>query len=115
MQWGEHLQFFLDIQEETGETPTALQSRPDLDEGDYDIWSGYAMLARNSAQGGVIPLAEIDAFCNLFGVEDRDTWAKLMIGLQQAEHAAVLAKKARADDSTEQLNTTLGVKPVMKV
>lgn len=96
--WGRRLDFLTTLAETTGRVPAALRDRPEPFEDLLPILQAFALLSavRPFAAGpagiapAAIPLAEIQAYCALFGVTDAEEFVRLI----RAMDDAVLARAA---------------------
>lgn len=72
MQWGKDLQFLLDLYEETGKMPRALETRVELPEHLDFFWDAFWECSTDRKLGfgalGEIPFSALDRYANRFGV-----------------------------------------------
>lgn len=96
-----------------GTTPTALADRPELYDDLEPVARAFSLLSSCRPMiagfGGVvpaaIPLAEILAYCQMFAVEDRDEFVRLIHAMDDA-YQMHLAKKRR-DRTTTAVNPSI--------
>lgn len=69
LQWGEHVQFLVDMEEETGETPEALLSRVEIEPENEEFWDAFWLL-HSSRRDGVLPFDAITGYCRDTGMPD---------------------------------------------
>lgn len=81
MRWGDKAKFLLDMHEETGTMPEALQKRPHLEQiwqFPYTIWQELSGSRQQRFQGiGEIPFSEVALYCKVYeftNLETQDTW-----------------------------------------
>lgn len=96
--WGGRIDFLTTLAETTGRVPAALRDRPEPFDDLAPVLEAFALLSavRPAAVGpagavpAAIPLAEIRAYCALFGVGDVEELVRLI----RAMDDAVLARAA---------------------
>ncbi len=75
MKYGEHLKFFLDIEEESGKTLPPLQEEPDLCPWLIEYWRIWKTLTFSRQIGfgvGYIPYSEIICYLNEKEISDEE-------------------------------------------
>lgn len=83
MTWGRQVEFLKLVEEQTGVTPASLQNRPTLSTHLWyyrEVYSDLSM-SRNYTSEGMplaIPLSEIHAYCEMFGVTDLGARERLL-------------------------------------
>lgn len=85
----------LDVAEEDGIEPKALQDRPELPESLLFVWNAWWALCADRAMGfggaGPIPFSAVDRYATRFGVHDQDdfeTFAALIAAMDDVFFAA---------------------------
>lgn len=90
MEWGPREKFLLDI---SGETPAApLLEKPSLDEIEQYYWRVFQELSASRAARlavGFIPVSEIFAYCQMFGIEDQNDRSDLLYIIGEMDGAYV--------------------------
>ena len=70
----------------TGRVPPALLEKPILDDYEVDLWDAYMALSGSRRLGfgaaGPIPMSEILAYCEMFGIRDVDERELLVAVIQ---------------------------------
>ncbi len=100
LQWGSRIEALILIQEQTGETPPALASRPQLSQFEQPYFDAYQTVSasRNWTAAGpaAIPLSEIVAYFDIYEIndpEERDDYIAMIRHLDSVYLAYTSAKK----------------------
>lgn len=104
MTWGRQEDFLKQIEEMTGETPGGLKERPDLTpiQWYYRIAFEEVSASRGYSSNGLplpVPLTEMLAYCQLYGIESLDEREKLikMFRAMDAGYRKVASQEANSD------------------
>ena len=103
MQWGEHLDFLIDTESKTGETPQALQDRPIR-----TIWidehvTAFEILSRSRQVGmGLSPISFMDLtlYAEKFDVEDFESFC-FLIQKMDSEYLQFHSDKIKAESKAK--------------
>lgn len=88
MQWGRSRESLEQIEEQTGITPQALRSEPELYEDVEWVWRVFGHL-NHSRQAGMgrepILISEVLAYCQLFGIDCTEKREALLFLIQELD------------------------------
>lgn len=90
MEWGPREKFLVEI---SGDTPAApLLEKPSLDEIEQYYWYVFQDLSASRAAGlasGFIPVSEIFAYCQMFGIENQNDRSDLLYVIGEMDATSV--------------------------
>lgn len=100
MEWGDQINFLMDVARADGAIPTPLRDRPKLASSAVCYWEAFCSLSTDRPGGmGVMPIpwSSIDRYARRHGIEgeDFDRLAKLVMAVDAAWMKAVNDKRER--------------------
>ena len=91
--WGSELKTLLEIQQQTGRTPRALQERPTLRPENLGIYQDFVFLQAGRSAGfsgpNPIPVADMAAYLQVFPVEPAERRARWMRLIRRVDSAVL--------------------------
>lgn len=109
--WREKLEFLEGLREEGRNVPS-LDNRPELDLGLLQYWEAFHVLSPSRQMGmavGFIPLEEMRAYLDIFGIEEAEERRRLVQYIQTLDQVFVehQHKKSKEESPTTDPENTI--------